>query len=75
MNAYRVLVLGLNVYIEFEGQVQSCGFYTTVWVRADDSDSARPIAIKQVEKRPELMDSVTNAKFDPPSLQAADPGS
>ena len=72
MNAYRVQVGGLNYYLEMENQVQRCGFYTTVWVEADDSDSAQLIALEQVENRSELKAISRNAESDPPSLRVDD---
>jgi hypothetical protein len=65
---YRVLVRGENFLMTLDGEDQKLGFYTTVFVEAQDQEDAELKAMDLLRNNEKLVRGVRNPKSDPPMM-------
>lgn len=70
MNGYQVLVNGTNFLVEFGSGLEKHGFYTNVYVLADNEEKAEYAAMDLIRKDKELRVHVHNKKDDRPRMYA-----
>jgi hypothetical protein len=63
MAKYMVSLEGRNFWMRFDGPLERCGFFTTRYVEAADSEGARAISLQLVEDEYEGM--AWNVEGDP----------
>jgi hypothetical protein len=68
MTAYEVLVNGTNFLILFNGKSKKMGFYTKVYVQADNVQNAEFKAMDMIREHENLKKIVLNKKEDPPMM-------
>ena len=70
MGRYRVLVHGVNFFLELDGERRRFGFYTTRVVRASGPEEAEAKAVELIRDDGQLSSNVLNQDDDPPMLYA-----
>jgi hypothetical protein len=70
MSKYRVLINGENFLINFDGQVQKVGFYTSRIVDAQNPEEAELTSVALVKGDSALKGFVLNERDDSPMLYA-----
>ena len=68
MKKYRVFVRGENFLMNFDNKDQKVGFYTTVFIEADNEEAAELNAVDLLRHDPKLVSNVLNAKADSPMM-------
>ena len=68
MKKYKVLVRGENFLLNIDGEDQSLGFYTTVFLEGKDEGEAEESAIALIRDDQEFGRSVLNEKSDSPRM-------
>ena len=68
MKKYKALIRGENFLINFDGKKQRLGFYTTVFVEAENEDDAEQRSIGLLRTDSKLRESTLNRKADPPTM-------
>ena len=61
-------MLGENFYLEIDGIIERHGFYTTIWVEAQDPESAEHQALEIIRNQEDLKSIVRNNTNDPPMI-------
>ena len=70
MKKYRVFVRGENFLMNLDGVNQVLGFYTTLFVEAEDEQAAEYAAMDSLRSDPKLVGRVLNEDSDPPLMFA-----
>jgi hypothetical protein len=68
MKKYQVFVRGENFMMRFDEQDQKLGFYTTVFVEAQDQEDAELQAMELLRNDQKLVSSSLNTKSDSPMM-------
>ena len=68
MKKYRLFVCGENFIFKVDDEEQRLGFYTTVFIEAENEEEAELKAIDLIRNDPKLKDGVLNPKSDPPMM-------
>lgn len=68
MKKYRLFVCGENFLFKIDNEEQPLGFYTTVYIEAENAEQAELDAIDLLRNDPKLRDGVLNPKSDPPTM-------
>ena len=68
MKKYKTFVRGENFLINIDGREQRLGFYTTVFVEANDQEEAEQRSIQLLRDDPKLQESTLNNKSDSPMM-------
>ncbi|MDX1944406.1 MAG: hypothetical protein SFU86_03290 [Pirellulaceae bacterium] len=68
MSKYRVMIHGHNFLTEVDGARQRMGFYTQVFVEADDEGDAEARAVDVLRQDSKLREGVLNSPDDRPSM-------
>jgi hypothetical protein len=72
MKKYQVFVRGENFLMRFGEHEQKLGFYTTVFVEAQDSQSAEMQAVDLLRNDENLLTGTLNSKSDSPMMFVED---
>ena len=68
MKKYSVFVCGENFLITLDGHEQKLGFYTTVFVEAQDEAAAEQATMKLLRTDKDLIDMIHNPESDSPVM-------
>ena len=68
MKKYRLFVCGENFVFKVDDEEQRLGFYTTVFIEADNAEEAELKAVGLLRNDPKLKECVLNPKSDPPMM-------
>jgi len=66
MKKYKLYIEGKNILIDIDDQVGKHGFFTTRFIKAQDTKDAEKIALQLI--RDELKSVVLNGRSDPPTF-------
>lgn len=67
-NKYRVDLRGENYLLSDVNSEHKCGFYTGVWVEAQDPDDAFSKAVNIIRNQKELNSKLLNSEDDTPMI-------
>lgn len=68
MKKYKAFVRGENFLIKIAGKEQKLGFYTTVFVEAQDEKDAEQSSIRLLRNDPKLQEITLNDRSDTPVM-------
>lgn len=68
MKKYRLFVRGENFLFELDDEERRLGFYTTVFIEAENEEQAELQAIDLLRNDPKLVDGLLNPKADSPMM-------
>jgi len=68
MKKYRLFVCGENFVFKVDDEEQRLGFYTSVFIEAENAEEAELKAVDLLRNDPKLKDGVLNPKSDPPMM-------
>ena len=70
MNDYQVLIHGKNFLVSNDSISSKHGFYTNIYVRAENEEQAELAAVEALMKNENLRELVQNREDDPPRVFA-----
>ena len=68
MNRYQVMLRGENFLLDFMDEKEKCGFFTTVWVEAENPEEAELNAVAELKKHEDLISGILNESDDVPMI-------
>ena len=68
MKKYRVLLLGENFEINFEGEIDNFGFYTTRVVKANSEEDAEEKAVQLIREDKNLVQMIVEKSTLEPKI-------
>ena len=67
MSYFQVLLKGENFFVEFDGEEELLGFFTTRWVKANDEEDAELKAVDLIKNDQHLHNITRTTEGDLPS--------
>jgi len=70
MKNFKVQLHGKNFLLNLDGEFKKYGFYTTIFVKAENSQKAEKMAIILTHQNPNLRQTVLNESTDRPIINS-----
>jgi hypothetical protein len=68
MKNFKVQLHGKNFLLNLDGEIKKYGFYTTIFVKAENPQKAEKMAVILTHQNPNLRETVLNENADRPKI-------
>jgi hypothetical protein len=70
MKNFKVQLHGKNFLLNLDGEIKKYGFYTTIFVKAENPQKAEKMAVILTHQNPNLRETVLNESADRPKINS-----
>jgi hypothetical protein len=70
MKNFKVQLHGENFLLNLDGEIKKYGFYTTIFVKAENPQKAEKMAVILTHQNPNLRETVLNESADRPKINS-----